>query len=69
MNSFLSSKDKWAWEFQRQHENKMCISKQTMKNRLHLLFKAATNMINWVKPDILTERRQILKAQQREDTH
>lgn len=69
MNSFLSSKDKRGWEFQRQHENKMCISKQTMKNRLPLLLKAATNMINWVKPDILTERRQTFKAQQREDTH
>lgn len=69
MNSFLSSKDKWGWEFQRQHENKMCISKQTMKNRLHLLLKAATNMINRVKLDILTERRQTFKAQQREDTH
>lgn len=55
MNSFLSSKDKWAWEFQRRHKNKMCISKQTMKNRLHLLLKAATDMIKWVKKDILTQ--------------
>lgn len=40
-----------------------------MKNRLHLPLKAATDMIKWVKPDILAQRTQMFKAQEREQTH
>lgn len=66
MNSFLSSKDEWAWEFQRQHKTKMCISKQTVKNRLCLLLKPAADTIKWVKSDILAQRTQTFKDQKGE---
>lgn len=45
----------------------MCISKQTMKNRLHLLLRAALDVIKWIKTDIHARRTQLFKIQGREE--
>lgn len=46
----------------------MHISKQTMKNRLHLLLKAETIMIKWVKAGIFAQRTQTFRPQKGECT-